>query len=35
VGSARKKYTEEYKAEAVEFVISSGRPIATELGNST
>jgi transposase-like protein len=28
VGSARKKYTEEYKAEAVEFVISSGRPLA-------
>ena len=28
MGSARKKYTEEYKAEAVEFVISSGRPIA-------
>jgi transposase-like protein len=27
VGSARKKYTEEYKAEAVGFVISSGRPI--------
>jgi transposase len=28
VASARKKYTEEYKAEAVEFVISSGRQIA-------
>ena len=35
MGSARKKYTQEYKAEAVELVISSGRPaaeIARELG---
>jgi transposase len=35
VGSARRKYTQEYKAEAVELVISSGRPaaeIARELG---
>jgi transposase len=28
VGSASRKYTPEYKAEAVELVISSGRPIA-------
>lgn len=28
MGSARKKYTQEYKAEAVELVISSGRPVA-------
>jgi transposase len=28
VGQARKKYTQEYKDEAVELVISSGRPIA-------
>jgi transposase-like protein len=28
VGQARKKYTREYKDEAVELVISSGRPIA-------
>lgn len=35
MGSARKKYTQEYKAEAVELVISSGRPsaeIARDLG---
>lgn len=35
MGSARRKYTQEYKAEAVELVISSGRPaaeIARELG---
>jgi transposase len=35
VGSARKKYTQEYKAEAVELVISSGRSaaeIARDLG---
>jgi transposase len=28
VGSARRKYTREYKAEAVELVINSGRPVA-------
>jgi transposase len=28
VGQARKKYTQEYKDDAVELVISSGRPIA-------
>ena len=28
MGRARKKYTQEYKDEAVELVISSGRPIA-------
>jgi len=28
VGQARKKYTQEYEHEAVELVISSGRPIA-------
>jgi transposase len=28
VGQARKKYTQEYKDEAVELVVSSGRPIA-------
>jgi len=28
VGQARKKYTQEYKDEAVELVISSGRPMA-------
>jgi transposase len=28
VGRARKKYTQQYKDEAVELVISSGRPMA-------
>jgi transposase len=28
MGQARKKYTQEYKDEAVELVVSSGRPIA-------
>jgi transposase len=28
VGSTRRKYTPEYKAEAVELVVNSGRPIA-------
>jgi transposase len=28
MGSARRKYTQEYKAEAVELVINSGRPVA-------
>ena len=28
MGRARKKYTQEYRDEAVELVISSGRPIA-------
>ena len=28
MGSARRKYTREYKAEAVELVINSGRPVA-------
>ena len=28
MGSARQKYTDAYKAEAVELVTSSGRPIA-------
>jgi transposase len=28
VGSARRKFTPEYKAEVVELVISSGRPVA-------
>ena len=28
MGQARKKYTQEYKDEAVELAVSSGRPIA-------
>lgn len=28
MGQARKKYTQEYKDEAVELVVASGRPIA-------
>jgi transposase-like protein len=28
VGQARKKYTQEYKDEAIELVVSSGRPVA-------
>lgn len=28
LGSTRRKFTPEYKAEAVQFVISSGKPIA-------
>jgi transposase len=35
MGAARKKYTPEYRAEAVELVLSSGKPaaeIARELG---
>lgn len=28
MGAVRKKYTPEYKAEAVELVIGSGRPVA-------
>ena len=28
MGQARRKYTQEYKDEAVELVISSGRPMA-------
>jgi transposase len=28
VGEARRKYTQEYKDEAVELAVSSGRPIA-------
>jgi transposase len=28
VGAARKKYTPEYKAEAVDLVVNSGRPVA-------
>lgn len=28
MGSTRRKFTPEYKAETVEFVVSSGRPIA-------
>jgi hypothetical protein len=28
MGQARKKYTQQYRDEAVELVISSGRPIA-------
>lgn len=35
MGAASRKYTKEYKAEAVELVVSSGRPatqIARELG---
>jgi transposase-like protein len=28
VGAARKKYTPEYKAQAVELVIGSGKPVA-------
>jgi transposase len=28
VGQARKKYTPEYRDEAVELVVSSGRPVA-------
>ena len=28
MGSTRRKFTQEYKAEAVELVINSGRPVA-------
>jgi transposase len=28
MGSTRRKFTPEYKAEAVQFVVTSGRPIA-------
>jgi transposase len=28
MGSTRRKFTPEYKAEAVQFVISSGQPVA-------
>ena len=28
MGSTRRKFTPEYKAEAVQFVVSSGKPIA-------
>lgn len=28
MGSTRRRYTQEYKAEAVELVINSGRPVA-------
>lgn len=28
MGSTRRRYTQEYKAEAVELVINSGRPMA-------
>ena len=28
MGSTRRKFTAEYKAEAVELVINSGRPVA-------
>ena len=28
MGQARKKYTQEYRDEAVELVVSSGRPVA-------
>jgi transposase len=28
VGSTRRRFTPEYKAEAVQFVISSGKPVA-------
>lgn len=28
MGQARKKYTQQYKDEAVELVVSSGRPMA-------
>lgn len=28
MGAARKKYTPEYKAEAVDLVVNSGRPVA-------
>ena len=35
MGQARKKYTQEYKDEAVELVISSGRPIAEIARNLT
>jgi transposase len=28
MGTALKKYTQEYKAEAIELVVSSGRPVA-------
>lgn len=28
MGSARRKFTPEYKAEAVQFVVSSGQPVA-------
>jgi len=31
VGSARRKYTPEYRAEAVELVINSDRPLKKEL----
>ena len=28
MGSTRRKFTPEYKAEAVQFVVSSGQPVA-------
>jgi hypothetical protein len=28
VGSTRRRFTDEYKAEAVQYVISSGQPVA-------
>ena len=28
MGSARRKFTDQYKAEAVELVVNSGRPVA-------
>ncbi len=28
MGSTRRRFTDEYKSEAVQFVISSGRPVA-------
>jgi transposase len=33
MGSTRRKFTAEYKAEAVQFVISSGQPIAVVARN--
>ena len=28
MGSTRRRFTDEYKAEAVQFVVSSGQPVA-------
>ncbi len=34
MGSTRRKFTLEFKAEAVEFLINSGKPVAKLLGIS-
>jgi transposase-like protein len=34
MGSTRRKFTPEFKAEAVELLINSGKPVAKLLGTS-